>query len=143
MRWKQWLPCFLSLVLACASAREPVLTLTMDSSWMGWKRHIVLTDRKYTVIIVNVTKDGKMTTSKREGTLSKETYRELLRLMDALKMDELKSGYADKNIQITNINATTLGLTYKGRKASVFLLGLSPPKELAPILDLITPLIHT
>ena len=143
MRLKKWLPCFLSLVLACASAREPVLTLSVDSSWMGTKKHIELRDRTYAVTIVNVTKDGKVTTSSSEGRLSKETYRELLRLMDGLNISELKAGYVDKNIQITNVNATTVGLAYKGQKKSVFILGITYPKELAAILDIVTPLMHT
>jgi len=130
-------------LLACATAGAPVLTLAVDSSSMGYKRHIEIRDRAYTVTTIAVGPDGRPATKSRDAKLSKETYQELLSILDRAKLADLKPTYTDKALVTAKLNTTLLDLTYKGQKKAVFILGLTIPAELAPLLDLITPLMHT
>jgi hypothetical protein len=140
---KKWLLCWVSLALACATAREPSLILTVDTSAMGTKKHIELKDRAYTVTVVIASKDGRVGTSSREGKLSKETYATLLRLMEGLKTAELKDSYMDRKLALPLITSTAVGWTFQGLKKNILIVGEAVPKDLSPILDLLLPLMYT
>jgi len=109
---------------------------------MGYKRHIEIRDRAYTVTTIAIGPNGKPVTQTREGKLLKETNKALLDILDHAKLADLKPTYTDKSIATAKINTTLLDLTYKGQKKSVFILGLTTPPELAPLLEIITPLMH-
>jgi hypothetical protein len=139
---KKWFLFCLSVLLACATAGPPVVIISMDSSSMGYKRHIEIRDRAYTVTTVALSPEGKPVTNTREGKLLKETYLEILNILDHAKLADLKATYTDKTIVTAKVNTTLLDLTYKGQKKSVFILGATIPSELAPLLEIITPLMH-
>ena len=142
MHLKKWFLFCLSVLLACATAGPPVFTISVDSSSMGYKRHIEIRDRAYTVTTIAIGPNGKPVTQTREGKLLKETNKALLDILDHAKLADLKPTYTDKSIATAKINTTLLDLTYKGQKKSVFILGLTTPPELAPLLEIITPLMH-
>jgi hypothetical protein len=144
MPLKKWLLALLSLVcLACMSAREPVLALAMDASSMGLKKHFELKNRAYTVTVVSVRQDGRPATSTRQGVLSKETYAEVLRILDGIRPAELQDTYTDKHLSIGSVSTLLVHIAYKGQKKGTFILGNAAPKELAPLLDIFLPLMYT
>lgn len=143
MRWRPWLIISLSLILACATARPPVLTLAMDSSFRGLKKHIELKDRSFAVTIVSIGRDGKPATSTREGVLPKEAFAEVLRILDGIRLADLQDAYMDKHLSIINVSTLLVHIDYKGQKKGIFLLGDAAPKELVPLMDLVLPLMYT
>jgi len=143
MRWKPWLLVWLSLFLACASARAPLLTLAMDGSSQGLKKHIELKDRAYTVTVVAVRPNGTPLTSTRQGVLSKETYAAVLRILDGIRLSDLKDTYTDKHLMLGNVGTLLINIKYKGQNKGIFLIGNAAPKELVPLMDLVLPLMYS
>jgi hypothetical protein len=138
MPWKPWLlACLSALLLSCASASEPLLTVSLASGGPQLKRAAEIRGREYTVTVTHIGLDKVPSVRTRSGTMDKTEYRRLLERLDPLDLASYQDLYTPRDVQSLG-GIITLSITYKGVSKSVTVVGLPPP-ELDPLLSPLLP----